>query len=85
MMLAHPADGFAAEFLGADRLLLRLSLFPVSALPAQAAAAAGVPLAADATLRDALAAMLAAGATALPLAAGGSIALADLLAFAAAG
>ena len=81
-MLAQPADGFAAEFLGADRLLLRLSLFPLSALPARAETAPGEPLPADATLRDALAAMLAAGATALPLAGGGSLALADFLAFA---
>ena len=83
-MLAQPADGFAAEFLGADRLLLRLSLFPVSALPARTEPAPGTPLPVDATLRDALAALLAAGATALPLAGGGSLALDDLLAFAAA-
>ncbi|MDN3563943.1 ATP-binding cassette domain-containing protein [Paeniroseomonas aquatica] len=83
-MLAQPADGFAAEFLGADRLLLRLSLFPLSALPARTEPAPGTPLPVDATLRDALAALLAAGATTLPLAGGGSLALDDLLAFAAA-
>lgn len=81
-MLGHPADGFAAAFLGADRLLLRLSLFPVSALTARPEPAAGAPLPAEATLRDALGALLAAGATALPLAGGGSVALADILAFA---
>ena len=81
-MLAQPADAFAAEFLGADRLLLRLSLFPLSALPARVEAAAGTPLPTDATLRDALAAMLAAGASALPLTGGGSITLPDILAFA---
>ncbi|MDB5374214.1 MAG: Osmoprotectant transport system ATP-binding protein [Belnapia sp.] len=81
-MLARPADAFAAEFLGADRLLLRLSLFPVTALPTRDAPADGAPLPADATLRDALAALLAAGATALPLVGGGSVALADILAFA---
>jgi osmoprotectant transport system ATP-binding protein len=81
-MLARPADAFAAEFLGADRLLLRLSLFPVTALPIRDAPADGAPLPADATLRDALAALLAAGATALPLVGGGSVALADILAFA---
>ncbi|MFC7689606.1 ABC transporter ATP-binding protein [Paeniroseomonas aquatica] len=42
-MLAQPADGFAAEFLGADRLLLRLSLFPLSALPARTEPAPGTP------------------------------------------
>ena len=81
-MLAQPADGFAAEFLGADRLLLRLSLFPLAALPARLETVAGTPLPAEATLRDALAAMLAAGASALPLAGGGSVTLADILAFA---
>ena len=84
-MLAHPADDFAAEFLGEDRMLLRLALFPVSALPRHAAPGPGPALAEGATLRDALAHMLAGGTTAAPLSGGGSITLADLLAFAGGG
>ncbi|MBL6079541.1 ABC transporter ATP-binding protein [Belnapia sp. T18] len=81
-MLARPADGFAAEFLGADRMLLRLALFPATTLPVHAKPAPGAALPEGATLRDALAHMLSAGATAAPLPGGGSITLADLLAFA---
>jgi osmoprotectant transport system ATP-binding protein len=81
-MLAHPSDDFAAEFLGADRMLLRLALFPLSSLPARAEPAPGPALPEGATLRDALARMLAEGAAAAPLPGGGSITLADLLAFA---
>ncbi|MBL6453754.1 ABC transporter ATP-binding protein [Belnapia sp. T6] len=81
-VLARPADGFAAEFLGADRVLLRLSLFPLEAVPARPEPAPGPPLPEGATLRDALAALLDTGRSAAPLPGGGSLALADLLAFA---
>jgi osmoprotectant transport system ATP-binding protein len=81
-MLAHPADGFAAEFLGANRVLLRLALFPLSSLPVRTEPAPGPALPEGATLRDALARMLADGTAAAPLPGGGSITLADLLAFA---
>ena len=65
-ILAHPADAFVEEFVGSDRALKRLSLVPVISaverppgpLPAQA-------IAAEATLRDALAQMLATGVDAL--------------------
>ncbi|TCI00026.1 ATP-binding cassette domain-containing protein [Roseococcus sp. SYP-B2431] len=77
-LLAHPADGFVAEFLGTDRALTRLELFPATAARGDAAAA-GPPLPADATLRDALSQMLARGARAVPLAEGGSVTLEALL------
>jgi len=65
-ILAHPADGFVEEFVGADRALKRLALITAAAvvertgdaLPAQT-------IAAEATLRDALALMLATGVDAL--------------------
>ncbi len=81
-ILARPADAFAAEFLGADRMLLRLALFPLSALPRHAAPAPGPALPDGATLRDALARMLETGAASAGLPGGGSVTLADLLAFA---
>ncbi|SDD08274.1 ABC transporter ATP-binding protein [Belnapia rosea] len=81
-ILARPADAFAAEFLGADRMLLRLALFPLSALPRHAAPAPGPALPDGATLRDALARMLETGTTSAGLPGSGSVTLADLLAFA---
>jgi osmoprotectant transport system ATP-binding protein len=76
-LLARPADGFVAEFLGSDRALQRLAL--IAAAPSPGAAATGEPLAAEASLRDALAAMLARGTAAVPLAGGGAISLAAVL------
>ncbi len=81
-LLAHPADGFVAEFLGRDRALKRLALFTVADAPRRSEAADGEALTATTTLRDALATMLAAGRESLPVQEGGSLALADLLAFA---
>ncbi|MDO9709099.1 ABC transporter ATP-binding protein [Paracraurococcus lichenis] len=77
-LLARPADDFVAEFLGSDRALKRLALLPARAAR-QEAAATGTPLPPEATLRDALSAMLARGAQAVPLAEGGSVALEDVL------
>jgi osmoprotectant transport system ATP-binding protein len=65
-ILAHPADAFVAEFVGSDRALKRLALTavgdvaqpPAGAWPARS-------IAADSSLRDALALMLATGADAL--------------------
>ena len=79
-ILARPADGFVAEFLGADRALTRLALFAVADAPRRPDGAPGAPLPASATLRDALSAMLARGARAVPVEGGGSLALDDLLA-----
>ena len=76
-LLARPADAFVAEFLGSDRALQRLALIPAVAMAG--AAAGGAPLAAEASLRDALAAMLARGTDAVPLAGGGAISLSAVL------
>ncbi len=80
-ILARPGDEFVAEFLGADRALTRLALFTLADLPRRPDAAPGTPFDAATTLRDALAAMLAGGVRALPVAGGGSVALDDILAF----
>jgi len=77
-LLAHPATGFVAEFLGTDRALTRLELFPATAARGEAAVS-GQALPADATLRDALSQMLARGTRAVPLAGGGSVTLEALL------
>ncbi|WP_149535913.1 ABC transporter ATP-binding protein [Siccirubricoccus phaeus] len=77
-LLAHPANGFVAGFLGSDRALTRLGLFPAKAARGEAAAA-GPPLPAEATLRDALAEMLARGTRAVPLAGGGAVTLEAVL------
>ena len=68
-LLAHPADGFVADFLGSDRALQRLALLP-AADAATAQAMPGERLPEGASLRDALAAMLARGVRAVPLADG---------------
>ncbi len=78
-MLARPADGFVADFLGADRALTRLGLFRISDAARDAADAPGAPLPEATTLRDALAAMLERGVTALPVAEGGSLTLEAVL------
>ena len=83
VLLAHPADGFVASFVGEDRALKRLALFTVADAPRRPVAAPGEALPPDATLHAALSAMLARGTTAVPLHGGGSLALEDLVAFAA--
>jgi len=79
-ILARPADAFVADFLGTDRALKRLALLTVAMAPHRPETAPGTPLRRDASLRDALAAMLERGARSLPLEGGGSLALEDLLA-----
>jgi osmoprotectant transport system ATP-binding protein len=59
-LLARPADAFVAEFVGADRALKRLALLRVADYATGVAASMGPRVAADASLREALAAMLAA-------------------------
>ena len=63
-ILARPADDFVARFVGADRALKRLSLRRLHDVDLEPPGADGaaVELAAWTTLRDALSAMLAAGA-----------------------
>jgi osmoprotectant transport system ATP-binding protein len=79
-LLARPVDGFVADFLGADRALKRLALFTLVDVPRHAAAAPGPALAIATNLRDALAAMLAAGVAGMAVEGGGSVLLADVLA-----
>ena len=80
-LLARPADGFVAEFLGSDRALTRLALFTLAEAPRAAPPGRrrrGRP-AAGATLRDALAAMLARGTRAVPVEGGGAVTLDEVL------
>ncbi len=60
-LLAAPADAFAAEFVGDDRLLRRLSLMPARDHAEREAAGDAPAFPADASLKDALALMLASG------------------------
>ena len=68
-ILARPADAFVDEFVGSDRALKRLALIPAANIAIDAAGArdASPRLAADASARDALSAMLAAGADSVTL------------------
>jgi osmoprotectant transport system ATP-binding protein len=72
-MLAHPANGFVEDFVGADRALKRLSLITCVSL-ASAGTAPGAPeVAAETSARDGLAVMLGSGARTLNLAGGGGV------------
>ncbi len=65
-LLAKPANDFVAEFVGADRGIKRLSVTPLPAAlrPVPPSGVDGAPtVPADATLRDAVAALLASGAS----------------------
>ena len=64
-MLASPADAFAAGFLGQDRTLRRLELMRAEAIAVPGEAAGAVTVPGDISLRDALALMLASGASEL--------------------
>lgn len=62
-VLAYPADGFVADFVGGERALKRLSLAPVTeALGPAADATCDATVGADATMREALARILELGA-----------------------
>ncbi|MEO5764274.1 MAG: ABC transporter ATP-binding protein [Casimicrobiaceae bacterium] len=62
-LLAQPADAFVAEFVGTDRALKRLALLRVADFAVRGDADEGAPrIAGEASLRDALASMLAADA-----------------------
>ena len=66
-ILARPVDAFVDEFVGSDRALKRLALIPAADLMTAGAGDARPGIAADASARDALAAMLAAGADSVTL------------------
>ena len=78
-LLAAPADGFVAEFLGADRALKRLALATVRDAAEPRTAPPGTPeIAAEAGLDEALSLMMGTGADVLAVRGGGSITLAAL-------
>ena len=64
IILAAPANAFVSEFVGSDRALKRLALIPAADIMTVGGSIANARprLAADASARDALSAMLAAGA-----------------------
>jgi osmoprotectant transport system ATP-binding protein len=66
-ILARPVDAFVDEFVGSDRALKRLALIPAADLMTAHAGNARPRIAADASARDALAAMLAAGTDSVTL------------------
>lgn len=62
-LLAQPKDAFVADFVGSDRALKRLALATTASIADPGGRAPGAPsVAASASLRDALAALLLAGA-----------------------
>ncbi|MGY2051183.1 ABC transporter ATP-binding protein [Methylobacterium sp. JK268] len=76
-LLARPADPFVEEFVGGDRWLRRLALIPAAAARTEGPApAAAMPP--QASLRDALALLLAREGDAVRLAEGGVVTLASL-------
>ena len=66
-ILARPVDAFVDEFVGSDRALKHLALIPAADLMTAGAGDARPRIAADASARDALAAMLGAGADSVTL------------------
>ncbi|MGF3026197.1 ABC transporter ATP-binding protein [Methylobacterium aquaticum] len=83
-LLAAPADAFAADFIGGDRLLRRLSLLRARDHAEPEAAGDGPRLAPDASLKDALALLLASGRERVAIG-DGSVTLSALRAVAASG
>lgn len=74
-ILAHPADAFVESFTGSDRALRRLALVRAEeAMTAPATLAHAEAVDASASLRDALAAMFAAGVDAIAVMRGGTVA-----------
>lgn len=66
-LLAQPVDDFVARFLGEDRALRRLALFEVGTAAFAGTADGGPSISPHLSLKDALAIMLASGATRLAL------------------
>ncbi|GJE29068.1 ABC transporter ATP-binding protein [Methylobacterium organophilum] len=66
-LLAAPAGGFVADFLGQDRALRRLALLPCGDWAEPGSAEGGPETRPEASLRDALSRMLATGRDRLPL------------------
>jgi len=72
-MLAHPANGFVEDFVGADRALKRLSLITCVLLASPGAVPGAPEVSADTSARDGLALMLGKGVRAINLAGGGGV------------
>ena len=72
-MLAHPANGFVEDFVGADRALKRLSLITCVSLASPGAVPGAPEVSADTSARDGLALMLGNGVRAINLAGGGGV------------
>jgi osmoprotectant transport system ATP-binding protein len=72
-LLAHPANSFVEDFVGADRALKRLSLITCVSLANPGSVLGAPEVSADTTARDGLAVMLGSGARALNLAGGGGV------------
>ena len=80
-LLTAPIDPYVQDFFGAATGLHRLGLIPAASRATQAAAAPGAPiLQQQATLRDALDAMLANNAESVTIEGAGTVTLASLLA-----
>jgi osmoprotectant transport system ATP-binding protein len=78
-LLAAPADAFVADFVGADRALKRLALTTAAEIVTAGEAPAGAPtVAAAASLREVLSALLASGADAAWVAGAGIVTLAAI-------
>ena len=71
-ILAHPADADVAEFVGQDRALRRLALISAGTLAVPGAAPDAPTIASEASLRDALALLLATGGERLAVTGDGS-------------
>jgi osmoprotectant transport system ATP-binding protein len=72
-VLARPATPFVADFVGAGRTLRRLDLLPATDALTDSASGDGPTVASDATLADAMAALLATDAPAVRVAGNGSV------------
>jgi osmoprotectant transport system ATP-binding protein len=72
-MLAHPANGFVEDFVGADRALKRLSLIMCVSLANPGTVVGAPEVAAETSARDGLAVMLGSGSRVLNLAGGGGV------------
>ncbi len=76
-MLAHPANRFVEDFVGADRALKRLSLVTCVSIASPGSVAGAPEVSAETTARDGLALMLGSGVRAINLAGGGVVRLED--------
>ena len=72
-MLAHPANGFVEDFVGADRALKRLSLVTCVSIANPGSVPGAPEVSAETSARDGLALMLGSGVRVINLAGGGGV------------